>query len=206
MTFVQDIASSLGPDKRFGVDIVMRNVFIDCADQLGHAREHATTQALHRDVAKGALHHVQPRGRSGREMHVKMWPFGEPLLHGRMLVGGLIVDDQMQLFLGRRLALDLPQKLQPLYMTVTLLALSDDLVIQYVERREQHGRAVALVVMRHRRSAPLLQWQPAQAACGPAPALGSSHRSTAPVRALVGSYTNRRYLRASPRTAGRARL
>ena len=37
---------------------------------------------------------------------------------------------------------------QPLGVGAPLLALADDLVVQHVERSEQRGRAVALVVVR----------------------------------------------------------
>ena len=40
-----------------------------------------------------------------------------------------------------------------------LLALGDDLAVQHLQRREQRGRAVALVVVRHRLCAPLLHRQ-----------------------------------------------
>ena len=54
----------------------------------------------------------------------------------------------MQRLAPGRLAVDLPKELQPLGVSVSLLALADDLVVQHVERSEQRGRAVALVVVR----------------------------------------------------------
>ena len=41
---------------------------------------------------------------------------GQPLLHGRMLVGGVVVGDQVQRLVLGRLAVDLTQELQPLDM------------------------------------------------------------------------------------------
>ena len=40
-------------------------------------------------------------------------------------------------------------------MAVALHAASDDRAIQHIERREQRGRAVALVVVGHRAAAPV---------------------------------------------------
>jgi transposase len=55
---------------------------------------------------------------------------------------------------------DLAQELQPLGVGMALLALANDLAIEHVQRGEQRGRAVALVVVRQRLCAPLLQRQP----------------------------------------------
>ena len=93
-------------------------------------------------------------------MHVNARSLSKPPLHGQMFVGRVIVGDQMQLLLRWRLTLDLAQEPQPFDVAMPLLTLDDDLAIEYVERREQRGRAVALVIVRHRRRAPLLQGQP----------------------------------------------
>ena len=80
----------------------MCDVLVDCRDQFGHAGKDTATQALGRDVAEEPLHHVQPRGRGRGEMHLETRVLGEPALYGRMLVGGVVVDDQMQrLVFGR---------------------------------------------------------------------------------------------------------
>jgi len=49
-----------------------------------------------------------------------------------VLLGSVIVGDQMQLFLRGRLTLDPAQELQPLDVAVTLPALGDDLA-EYVQ-------------------------------------------------------------------------
>jgi hypothetical protein len=51
------------------------------------------------------------------------------------------------------------QELQPLTVSVALLALADDLAIEHVERGEQRGRAIALVVVRHGGRTALLERQ-----------------------------------------------
>ena len=66
----------------------------------------------------------------------------------------------MQRPVFRRLAVDLPEELQPLDVRVSRLALTHDFAVEEVERGEQRGRAVALVVVRHGGRAPLLQRQP----------------------------------------------
>jgi len=74
----------------------MGEVFVNGCDQLGHAGEGATAQPIDREVAKEALDHVQPRGRSRREVHVKARALGQPALHGQMFVRGVVVRDTAQ--------------------------------------------------------------------------------------------------------------
>jgi len=124
---------------------VVSDVRIDGGRQLRHAGEHPAAQPLGGEVAEEALDPVQPRRRGGCEVHVETRMLGQPLLHDGMFVRGVVVGDQMQRLVLGRLALDLAQELEPLGMTVALLALGDDLAIQHVERGKQRGRAVPLV-------------------------------------------------------------
>ena len=94
-------------------------------------------------------------------MHVEAWMLGQPSLHGRMLVRGVVVGDQVQRLVLGGLTVDLAQELQPLDMGVVRLALPDHLTVQHVERGKQRGRAMALVVVRHGGPSTLLQRQPA---------------------------------------------
>ena len=100
----------------------MSDVLVDRCLQFGHAGEHSSAQTFGRDVAKESLHHVQPRRRGRREVHVKSWVFGQPLLNSRVLVGGVVVGDQVQRLSLGRLAVDFAQELQPLRVDVALLA------------------------------------------------------------------------------------
>ena len=56
----------------------------------------------------------------------------------------------MQRLVLGRLAVDLLEELEPFGVGVALLALADDLAIEDIQRRKQRGRAMALVVVRHR--------------------------------------------------------
>ncbi len=60
----------------------------------------------------------------GREVHVKARVLGQPVLHHRVLVRGVVVGDQVQRFVLGCLAVDLLEELQPLHMGVALLALA----------------------------------------------------------------------------------
>ncbi len=67
-----------------------------------------------------------------------------------MLVGRVVVSDQVQFEALGRLPVYLLEKAQPLDMRVALLCARNQLALQIVERREQRGCAVASVVMRDR--------------------------------------------------------
>src|SRR6266478_5289027 len=77
-----------------------------------------------------------------------------------MLVRRVVVDDQMQLPVGRGLAIDFVEKADELLMPMALHALADDLAFQHVECSEQRRRAVALIVMCHRPASTALHRQP----------------------------------------------
>src|ERR1700735_633109 len=83
----------------------------------------------------------------------------EPFDDLRVLMGGVVVEDYMDDLADRDLGLDLIEKADELLMPVLLHALPDDRTVEHVERREERGRSVALIVMGHRPAAPLLQRQ-----------------------------------------------
>ena len=64
-----------------------------------------------------------------------------------MLVGRIVVNDQVQFLLLGRVAIDRLEKPQPLLMSMELIGHRQHLAGQYVERGEQCRHAVALVVV-----------------------------------------------------------
>src|SRR3990167_984257 len=87
------------------------------------------------------------------------WMSPEPRLHARVLVGRVIVHDDMQIECGRGLDVDLLEEADELLMPMARHALANHLAVEHAEGRKQGGRAVALVVVRHRPTAALLQWK-----------------------------------------------
>src|SRR5580692_11573653 len=72
----------------------------------------------------------------------------QPALHLCALVGAVVVHDQMHFLVGRQFAFEMIQEFHKLPTAVALLAGTDDFAIQNVERGEQGGRAMPLVVVR----------------------------------------------------------
>ncbi len=79
----------------------------------------------------------------------------EPALHGRGLVCGVVVDDQMEIEARERLLVDLLQEIEEFLETMVRQAFADGLAGRHVEGGEQGCRAMALVIMRHGAGAPL---------------------------------------------------
>ena len=86
-------------------------------------------------------------------------PF-EPGANLGMLMRGVIVDDQVHLAPDRGFAVDLVEEADELLMPVAAHALADDLAVEDVERGEQSGRAVPLIIMSRRAAAAALHRQP----------------------------------------------
>ena len=77
------------------------DVILDRLLQFAHGAEGPSPDALAGDLRKPTLDLVEP-GRTGRgEMHVVARAFGEPLLHVRMLVSTVVVENQVDAQIDR---------------------------------------------------------------------------------------------------------
>src|SRR5476649_878047 len=124
-------------------------------------------------------------------MHVESRVLGSPCLYFGMLMGCIVVSDQMQFLVLGRVAVDLAQEAQPLLVTMFCLALANDTAIERVHRGKQRRHTMALVIVRHRLSATSLE-RPARLGPIKRPGSGTSHRSTGPRRAPGDRDTARR--------------
>ena len=79
--------------------------------------------------------------------------FAKPGVDLGVLVGAVVIDDQVQVELVGELAVERAQELQELLVAVARQALADDAAVERVQRGEQRGGAVALVVVGHRAGA-----------------------------------------------------
>lgn len=84
----------------------------------------------------------------------------QPGLHLGRLMGGVVVENQMDVARFLHGPIDPAQKAQELLGTVAGHAVADDQARLDVQRGGERGGAMALVIMGHRRRAPLLEGQP----------------------------------------------
>src|ERR1700752_674526 len=108
-----------------------------------------TPDALHRQIAKEAFDHVQPRGTGGDPGGVKTLAASQPLLHLWSFVSRVVVHDQMDCPVRRCAAFNEFEKPNPVptivcgHGDVNYASMSD------VHGNDQSGGPVPLVVMGH---------------------------------------------------------
>lgn len=95
--FCEDISGFGSPDERFRSAILLLDVPFYRADQIRGAMENPAPQLSLGQVPEEPLDHIEPRGTGGREVHVKSRVLGKPRLYFRMLVGSIVIGDQMKL-------------------------------------------------------------------------------------------------------------
>ena len=120
---------------------------VDGGLEIDDGTEHAASEAPPGELCEEALDGVEPRCRCRREVEDKARMPGEPRHHLRVLVGGVVVEDDMNDLSDRHLGLDGVEEADELLMPVALHAAPDHGTFQHVERREQRGGAIALVVV-----------------------------------------------------------
>ena len=93
---------------------------------------------------KKCFTHVLRRSRGRREVNCKARVFLQLFFHLGMFVRGVVIADHMQRFIFRSFPVNLAQAIQ---YDGDAVHSGDDPSVQRVERGEQGGRAVALVIM-----------------------------------------------------------
>ena len=109
--------------------------------------EDAALQAAFGQLGEEALNGVEPGAGGRHEVEGEARVAVEPDANLRVLVGGVVVEDDVHHLPDRHLTLDVVEEADELLMAVALHAAADDRAVQDVERGEQGGRAMALVVM-----------------------------------------------------------
>ena len=137
----------------------MIDPFEDSCLKLENAVEYASSYALARDLGEQALDEVEPgRGCRG-EVQLETRMALEPTLHGRCLVCGVVVEDQVEVEMRERLSVDLLQERQELFGAMARQAFPDDLAGRHIECREQRRGPVTLIVVCHGAGTALLDGQ-----------------------------------------------
>jgi len=95
--FANDSVGARDPLERSRMLIVSADVVLDCLDEVAHGMKGSATDAFACDLGKPAFDLVQPRGAGRSEVKVITRVCTEPPLHLRMLVGAVVVQNQMNI-------------------------------------------------------------------------------------------------------------
>src|SRR5947209_9233753 len=111
--------------------------------------EGAAANALSGQYGEKVLDRIEPRAGSWGEVEgPARMPF-QPRLDLRVLMGRVVIDDGLDQLACWDIALDGVEEADELLVPVPLHAPSDHPPVQHVQRREQRGRAMPLIVVRH---------------------------------------------------------
>jgi len=138
-----------------GVDVLR-----DGTGDIAYALKDPATKAVDCEIAEEAFDHVKPRSTSRSEVDVESRIPLEPGFYLFVLMGGIIVADDMDVFSLGNIAADQVEKANPFLVAVLFHAGADNLTAEGIHSGEQRGCAIALVIMSHRLATTLLQRKP----------------------------------------------
>ena len=175
------LVQTKGLGSSFQVSIQARMSALSCAD--GAVR--AAAELLGGQLGEPALDEVQPGARGRGEVQHEPRVGGQPLVDRRRLVGRAVVEDDVDVEIGRDLAIEGLQELLELDRAVAAVQRADDLAGGDVQRGVEARGAVAFVVvgraLGHARAA-----SAGSARCDRAPGSGTSRPRRARPRARAG--------------------
>lgn len=135
------------PLEWLAVRVVCDDEVIDALNELLDAGEGAAADRLVGDQREEALYLVQPGAVGRDEVHVPARPRRQLRLDLRVVVGGVVVGDAVDIQLGGHGLVDLAQEGQELLAPVARLTRGQHRTVEHVQCGEQGGRPVALVVV-----------------------------------------------------------
>src|SRR5512133_2814077 len=126
-----------GPDERLRVAVGFGDEAMNGSLQLDDRAEHAALQASSGELGEEALDGVEPRGGGRRVVEDEARMPAEPRHHLGMLVGGVVVEDDVHHFADRHLRLDGIEEAEELLVPMTRHAASDYGAFEDVQGGEQ---------------------------------------------------------------------
>src|SRR5207249_1947184 len=111
--FLQDVGGGGGPDEWLWVLVVMFNIVSNSRDEFIDGAEDSMAKPAFGEITKETFDHVQPRGTGRREVNVEaLVPF-HPCLDVGMLVRGVVVTNDVNVFVSGRIPFDHVQESDP---------------------------------------------------------------------------------------------
>ena len=147
------------PDEGLWLVVGLGEEAVDGGLEVDDRVKDTALQAASGELGEVAFDGIEPGGGCRGEVEGKAGMAFEPSADLFVLVGGVVVEDDMNQLSGREFGLDGIEKADEFLMTVPLHAATDNLAFQHVEGGKQRGRPVPLVVVGHRLAAALLDRQ-----------------------------------------------
>ena len=119
----------------------------DVGDQGSDAAKASRADDFGGDFAKEAFHQIEPGGRGGNEMEVKTGMTLKPGGDFGVLVGRIVVANNVKLQLGGDFLVDLAQEGEPLLMAMARGGVGKHLAGKVVQGGKEGHRSVPVVVM-----------------------------------------------------------
>ncbi len=147
MQLFEDRVGRGRPLERPTVRVVGGDEVVDALHELLDAGERPTADGLVGDQAEKSFDLIEPGAVRRDEVHGPARMCSQPGLDLRVVVRGVVVRDAVDFERGRYSSLDLPQEGQVLLMTMPRFATGQHRAVEHVQRGEQRGCAVTLVVV-----------------------------------------------------------
>ena len=144
----EDVVGGLGPAEGFGSGVVGVDVGVDGRLELGGRAMAATAQRTLGEAAEKAFDLIEPRRAGRRKMHGPTRSPGEPVADQLGLVAAGVVEHDVDREVGRHAGVDGIEEAAELLRPVAWEAAPDHVAGGDIERGEQRGRTVALIVVR----------------------------------------------------------
>lgn len=154
-----DLVGIGGPGEGLGLLVVLDEEAVDGGLKVNNGMKDAAFQTSFRQLGEEALDGVEPGAGGRREVEREALVAVEPCPHLGMLVGSIVVEDDMHGLARRNLCVDGIEEADELLMAMALHVPADDGAVEHIKGGEQGGCAVALVIVRHGAEPPLFHRQ-----------------------------------------------
>jgi hypothetical protein len=148
-----------GPGEGFGVFVGFGDEAIDGGLEINEGVEDAALEPPSGEFGEEALDGVEPRRRCWREVEDKSLVAIEPSPDLWMLMGGVVVEDDMDGLVFGDLGVDHVEEADEFLMPVALHVASDHGPVEDIQGGEQRCGSIAFVVVGHGAETPFLHGQ-----------------------------------------------